>query len=66
MAGTIRIAPAPSTRRCKTLPKRPTHIIAGLLKTKDALGYFAPLVPTDVASVQTVSIPGQMATLSAA
>ena len=46
------------------LQERPTHVITGLLKTKDARGYFAPLV-ADVASVQTVSIPGQSATLSA-
>ena len=48
----------------QTLPERPTHMIAGLLKTKDARGYFAPLAEA-VASVQTVSIPGQSATLSA-
>ena len=48
----------------QSLPLRPTHMIAGVLKTKDARGYFAPLAG-DVAGVQTVSIPGQTATLSA-
>jgi dihydrofolate synthase/folylpolyglutamate synthase len=48
----------------KTLPKRPTHLISGLLRTKDARGYFAEL--TDVAaSVHAIAIEGESATFSA-
>ncbi|MEM7470654.1 MAG: folylpolyglutamate synthase/dihydrofolate synthase family protein [Pseudomonadota bacterium] len=44
------------------LPKRPTHLICGLMNTKDVAGYMAPLVP-HVASLQGVSIPGEANTL---
>lgn len=46
------------------MPKRETHLIAGLLNTKDAAGYFRPLAP-QVTAARTVSIPGETATLSA-
>lgn len=47
-----------------TLPKRPTYLICGMLNTKDVTGYMAPLVPW-VERLTSVSIPGQVATLSA-
>ncbi|MBF9042567.1 bifunctional folylpolyglutamate synthase/dihydrofolate synthase [Rhodobacterales bacterium HKCCE4037] len=47
-----------------TLPDRPTHLICGMLNTKDVTGYMAPLKPY-AASLTAVSIPGQTATLSA-
>jgi dihydrofolate synthase/folylpolyglutamate synthase len=46
------------------LPKRPTHLICGMLNTKDVRGYMAPLAP-HVASLTAISIPGEAATLSA-
>ncbi|MEO1452617.1 MAG: folylpolyglutamate synthase/dihydrofolate synthase family protein [Pseudomonadota bacterium] len=46
------------------LPKRPTYAIAGLLRTKDATGFFKGL-GDQVQSVSAVSIPGETATLSA-
>ncbi len=46
------------------LPKRETVLIAGLLKTKDAAGYFAAL-KNQIARVITVSIPGEAATFTA-
>ena len=45
------------------LPKRPTHLICGMLNTKDVTGYMAPLVP-HVESLTAISIPGEAATLS--
>lgn len=46
------------------LPKRPTHLICGMLNTKDVQGYLRPLA--DVAdSLTALSIPGEPATLSA-
>ncbi|MDJ0820206.1 MAG: folylpolyglutamate synthase/dihydrofolate synthase family protein [Paracoccaceae bacterium] len=47
-----------------TLPARPTHLICGMLKTKDASGYMAPLA-TVTDSLTAVSIPGEAATLPA-
>ncbi len=44
------------------MPKRPTHLICGLMNTKDVAGYMAPIVP-HVASLQGVSIPGEINTL---
>ena len=46
------------------LPKRPLHVICGMLNTKDISGYLAPLAPL-VDSFQGVSIPGETATLPA-
>ncbi|MEM8537388.1 MAG: folylpolyglutamate synthase/dihydrofolate synthase family protein [Pseudomonadota bacterium] len=46
------------------LPKRETHLICGMLKTKDIGGYLLPL--SDVAaSLTALSIPGETATLGA-
>ncbi|OZB14145.1 MAG: bifunctional folylpolyglutamate synthase/dihydrofolate synthase [Rhodobacterales bacterium 34-62-10] len=47
-----------------TLPKRPTHLICGMLNTKDIGGYLRPMAP-HVASLHAVSIPDTAATLSA-
>ncbi len=46
------------------LPKRPTHMICGMLNTKDVTGYLAPLAKL-AQSLTAVSIPGEAATLSA-
>ena len=46
------------------MPKRPTHLICGMLSTKDVTGYMAPLA--DVAdTLHAVAIPGETATLPA-
>jgi len=47
------------------LPKRPTHLICGMLNTKDVSGYMRPLAGV-ADSLTAVSIPGEAATLSAA
>ncbi len=47
-----------------TLPSRPTHLICGMLNTKDVSGYLAPLAG-QAASLTAVSIPGEAITLSA-
>lgn len=47
------------------LPPRPLHLICGMLNTKDAAGYMAPLAPL-AAHLHAVSIPGEANTLSAA
>ncbi|KIC32041.1 bifunctional folylpolyglutamate synthase/dihydrofolate synthase [Leisingera sp. ANG-S5] len=46
------------------LPARPTHLICGMLNTKDVSGYMAPLAP-HVASLTAISIPDEVNTLSA-
>ncbi|MFQ6553693.1 bifunctional folylpolyglutamate synthase/dihydrofolate synthase [Aestuariibius insulae] len=46
------------------MPPKPLYLIAGLLKTKDARGFFAPFAPF-APEVLTVDIPGETATLSA-
>lgn len=46
------------------MPKRPTHLICGMLNTKDVTGYMRPLAP-HVTTLSAVSIPGEAATLSA-
>ncbi|MBE9475531.1 MAG: bifunctional folylpolyglutamate synthase/dihydrofolate synthase [Proteobacteria bacterium] len=48
-----------------TLPQRPTHLIVGMLNTKDVSGYMRHFLDSTV-SLQAVSIPGEAATLSAA
>ncbi|MDP5347115.1 MAG: bifunctional folylpolyglutamate synthase/dihydrofolate synthase, partial [Paracoccaceae bacterium] len=48
-----------------TLPRRPTHLICGMLNTKDIGGYLRPLA-AHTASLSAVSIPGEAATLPAA
>ncbi len=51
-------------RHLATLPDRPTHLICGMLNTKDVAGFMRPLAP-HVASLTAVSIPGEAATLTA-
>jgi dihydrofolate synthase/folylpolyglutamate synthase len=46
------------------LPARPTHLICGMLNTKDVSGYMAPLAP-HAASLTAISIPDEINTLSA-
>ena len=46
------------------LPKRPTHLICGMLSTKDVSGYLRPLV-AQAESLTAVAIPGETATLPA-
>ena len=47
------------------LPARPTHLICGMLNTKDVTGYMLPLAGL-AETLTAVSIPGQTATLPAA
>ncbi|MGR3573009.1 bifunctional folylpolyglutamate synthase/dihydrofolate synthase [Brevirhabdus sp.] len=47
------------------LPARPTHLICGMLNTKDIGGYLRPLARS-AEGLWSVSIPGEAATLSAA
>lgn len=46
------------------LPTRPTHLVCGMLNTKDIGGYLRPLAAR-AASLTAVSIPGEAATLPA-
>ena len=46
------------------MPDRPTHLICGMLNTKDVLGYMQPLA-TQATTLTAVSIPGEKNTLSA-
>ncbi|MCL7465862.1 folylpolyglutamate synthase/dihydrofolate synthase family protein [Phaeovulum sp. NW3] len=46
------------------MPARPTHLICGMLNTKDIGGYLRPLTAR-AASLTAVSIPGEAATLPA-
>jgi dihydrofolate synthase / folylpolyglutamate synthase len=46
------------------MPKRPTHLICGMLNTKDIGGYLAPMAP-HATSLLAVSIPGEANTLPA-
>ncbi len=46
------------------LPDRPTHMICGMLSTKDVAGYLAPLAKHAV-SLRAIAIPGESATLPA-
>ncbi|GKY88775.1 bifunctional folylpolyglutamate synthase/dihydrofolate synthase [Sinisalibacter aestuarii] len=46
------------------LPDRPTHLICGMLNTKDVAGFMRPLAP-HAATLTAVSIPGEAATLPA-
>ncbi|MEJ2022633.1 MAG: bifunctional folylpolyglutamate synthase/dihydrofolate synthase [Maritimibacter sp.] len=46
------------------LSDRPTHLICGMLNTKDVTGYMTPLAGK-AGSLTAVSIPGEAATLSA-
>ncbi|WP_299650541.1 folylpolyglutamate synthase/dihydrofolate synthase family protein [uncultured Tateyamaria sp.] len=49
----------------RSLPKRPTHLICGMLNTKDARGYLEPLA-AEVDGLTALSIPGEANTLPAA
>ena len=46
------------------MPKKPTHLILGMLNTKDIAGYLRP-VAAEARSLTAVSIPGEANTLSA-
>ncbi|MEM8848546.1 MAG: folylpolyglutamate synthase/dihydrofolate synthase family protein [Pseudomonadota bacterium] len=46
------------------LPRRPTHLICGMLNTKDVTGYMAPLA-RHATHLHAVTIPGEAATLGA-
>ena len=46
------------------LPNRPTHLICGMLRTKDAAGYMAPLARV-ARSLTAIPIEGEPATLTA-
>nr|WP_166417628.1 folylpolyglutamate synthase/dihydrofolate synthase family protein [Cochlodiniinecator piscidefendens] len=48
----------------KRLPERPTHIVCGMLNTKDISGYLRPLA-TCAQSLTAISIPGEQNTLPA-
>lgn len=48
-----------------SLPKRPTHLICGMLNTKDVRGYLAPLAAV-ADSLTALSIPDEANTLAAA
>ncbi|MEM7733369.1 MAG: folylpolyglutamate synthase/dihydrofolate synthase family protein [Pseudomonadota bacterium] len=47
-----------------TLRDRPTHLVCGMMNTKDVAGYMAPLA-THAASLTALSIPGEVNTLPA-
>ncbi|MEP2891751.1 bifunctional folylpolyglutamate synthase/dihydrofolate synthase [Tateyamaria sp.] len=49
----------------RSLPKRPIHLICGMLNTKDVRGYLAPLAQV-ADSLTALSIPGEANTLSGA
>ncbi|RME18724.1 MAG: bifunctional folylpolyglutamate synthase/dihydrofolate synthase [Alphaproteobacteria bacterium] len=57
-------AGAALARLIETLPARPTHLVCGMLNTKDAAGFLRPLAPL-AASLMAVTIPGEAATLPA-
>ncbi len=57
-------AGAALARHLASLPARPTHLICGMMNTKDVAGYMRPLA-AHVASLAAVSIPGEPNTLSA-
>ena len=48
----------------RSLPKRDTHLICGMLNTKDVSGYLSP-ISAEVESLTAVSIPGEANTLPA-
>ncbi|WP_324753117.1 folylpolyglutamate synthase/dihydrofolate synthase family protein [Roseovarius sp. Pro17] len=51
-------------RHLASLPARPTHLICGMLNTKDIAGYLRPLAAQST-SLTAVSIPGEANTLPA-
>ena len=46
------------------MPRKPTHLIVGMLNTKDIAGYMRPIA-AEATSLTAVSIPGEANTLSA-
>jgi len=46
------------------LPKRATHLICGMLSTKDVVGYLRPLAE-HAETLHAIAIPGEAATLPA-
>lgn len=48
----------------KDLPKRATHLICGMLSTKDVVGYLRPLA-AEAETLHAIAIPGETATLPA-
>lgn len=58
-------AGAAISKLLKELPKKPTHLVVGMLNTKDVSGYLSHFLEATV-TLQAVSIPGEAATLSAA
>jgi len=52
------------SRHLATLPPRPTHLICGMLNTKDIAGYLRPLAAQSI-SLTALSIPGEANTLPA-
>jgi dihydrofolate synthase/folylpolyglutamate synthase len=52
-------------RHLASLPPRPTHLICGMLNTKDIAGFLSPFARI-ARRLHAVSIPGQTATLAAA
>ncbi len=51
-------------RHLVSLPTRPTHLICGMLNTKDISGYLTPLAAC-AETLTAISIPGEMSTLPA-
>ncbi|SEL56783.1 dihydrofolate synthase / folylpolyglutamate synthase [Roseovarius azorensis] len=51
-------------RHLASLPVRPTHLVCGMLNTKDIAGYLGPLA-AHAASLTALSIPGETNTLPA-
>lgn len=52
-------------RHLATLPPRPTHLICGMLNTKDSSGYLAPMA-AHATTIHAVAIPGEPNSLPAA
>jgi dihydrofolate synthase/folylpolyglutamate synthase len=48
----------------EAMPERPTHLVVGMLNTKDIAGYLRPLAAV-AESLHAVSIPGEKNTLPA-
>ncbi len=63
MAGTA-LAAALAAWQGKPETRRPTYLVAGMLNTKEAGGFLAPLQPY-LAGCRTVAIPGEANSLSA-
>ncbi len=51
-------------RHLASLPERPTHLVCGMMNTKDVAGYLRPMAGR-AASLRAVSIPGEVNTLPA-